>query len=76
MLCEPKVRDFDVAIRAQQQVFRLEIPVDDVQRVEVVQSEGYLCGVELGYGVGEALLVSMAPPLDDWLCPPETCAVD
>lgn len=39
----------------QQQVFRLEIAVDDVHAVEVIQGQSDFGGVELGNRVGEAL---------------------
>lgn len=39
----------------QQNVFGLEVAVDDVVFVEMIQCEGDFGGVEFGYWVGEAL---------------------
>jgi hypothetical protein len=42
-------------VAVEQQVLGFQVAVDDVVRVQVVQREGDLGGVELGDGVGEAL---------------------
>ena len=55
VLCEPKVGHLDVSVRAEQNVFRLKITVDDVERVQVVERESDLRGVKLGDRVGETL---------------------
>lgn len=55
MLGEAEVGDLDVAVGAEEDVLGLEVAVDDVERVEVVEREGDLGGVELGDRVGEAL---------------------
>jgi hypothetical protein len=58
VLGETKVGHFDVSIGSEQQVLRLEVAVDDVERVEVVEGEGDLGGIEFGDRVGEALGLS------------------
>lgn len=40
----------------QQDVLGLQVPVDDVEGVEVTQGAGDLCGVEPGSGLQEAAL--------------------
>ena len=55
MLREAEVRDLDVAVKIEQDVLRLEVAVDDVERVQVVERERDLGRVELGYGVRESL---------------------
>ena len=52
---EPKVGDLDVTVRAEEDVFWLQVAVDDVERVEVVERERDFGGKEFGDGVGEAL---------------------
>ena len=54
-LGKPKVGHLDVSVRAEQQVFGLEVAVDDVERVQVVERERDLGRVEFGDRVGEAL---------------------
>lgn len=44
-----------MSVRAEQQVFGLEVAVDDVERVQVVERERDLGRVEFGDRVGEAL---------------------
>jgi hypothetical protein len=44
-----------VSIGAEEQVFGLQVSVDDVERVEVVEGECDFCCVELGDRVREAL---------------------
>ncbi len=56
---ETKICHFDVAIGTKQEVFRLQITVNDVERVQVVESEGNLGGVEFGNGVRESLELSL-----------------
>jgi hypothetical protein len=55
LLGEPEVGDLEMAVAVEQQIFRLQVAVDDVVRVQVVQRERDLGGVELCDGVGEAL---------------------
>lgn len=55
LLGEAKIGDLEVAVAVEQQVLGLQVTVDDVVRVQVVQGQGDLGGVELGDGVGEAL---------------------
>ena len=54
-LGKPKVGHLDVSVGAKQQVFGLEVAVDDVERVKVVEGECDLGRVEFGDRVGEAL---------------------
>ena len=53
--CEAKVGDFDVSVVVEEDVFGFEVAVDDVEIVEVVESEGDFCGVEFGYWVWKSL---------------------
>lgn len=55
MLGETEVGDLDVTVGAEEDVLGLQVAVDDVQRVQVVQCEGYLGSEEFGDGIGEAL---------------------
>ncbi len=50
-----KVGDLDVPVCAQQQVFRLEIAIDDVEPVQIVERESHFGRVEFRDRVGEAL---------------------
>ena len=55
---ETKVCNHDVCIlvlRAEEQVLGLQVPVDDVVRVQVVQRQRDFCRVELGDWVRKAL---------------------
>jgi hypothetical protein len=52
---ETKVGNLEVTMAVEQQVLGLQVAVDDVVRVQVVEGEGDLSGVELCDGVGEAL---------------------
>lgn len=45
-----------MTLRVQQDVLRLQVPVDDVEGVEVTQGAGNLCRVEPGSGLQEAAL--------------------
>lgn len=53
---EPKVGDLDVAVRAEEDVLRFQVAVDDVERVEVVERERDFGGKELRDGVRESLV--------------------
>lgn len=55
MFGESEICDLDVSVRPEEDVFGLEISVDDVERVEVVESESDFGGVELCDRVGESL---------------------
>ncbi len=44
-----------MAVAIEKQIFGLQITIDDVMRMQIVESECDFCGVELGNGVGEAL---------------------
>ena len=44
-----------MAMAIKQKVLGLQIPVDDVPRVEILECQRDFCGVELGYWVWEAL---------------------
>ena len=55
-LGEPEVRDDDVTRPVQENVLRLEVPVDDVETVEVGQGGHDLGGVEGDAGGGEPLV--------------------
>lgn len=55
ILGKPKVGDFDVSVRSEEDVFRLEVAVDDVERMEVVDRKRDFGRVELCDGVGESL---------------------
>ena len=43
-------------MRVEDDVSRLEVPVDDLHRAEILQSHDYLCGHVLGQDVVEAAL--------------------
>ncbi len=45
-LCRPHIDQFEISIIINDHVFRLQIPVDYVMRVEVLQHEDGLRGVE------------------------------
>lgn len=50
LLGETKVGDLQVAVPVQQQILRLQVPVHDVQRVQVLQGQDNLAGIEVGCG--------------------------
>ena len=52
-LAETEISDGNVTVRIQQNVFRLQIPVDDPDRVEVTESQGQLGQIELDVVLGE-----------------------
>ena len=56
---ESKVGNLNVSIRTEQDVFWLEIAVDDVEGMEVVESECDLGGEELGDWIRESLFDSL-----------------
>ena len=45
-----------MSIRVKQDVFRLEVAVDNVERVQVIKRERDLCRVELGDRIWKALI--------------------
>jgi hypothetical protein len=55
LFCEAKVGNLQMPMAVQEQVFRLQIAVDDVVRVQVVEGQRDLGRVEFGDGVREAL---------------------
>lgn len=55
ILREPKISNLDVPIEIEENIFRLEVAIDDIQRMEVVERERDFCRVELGYGIWKAL---------------------
>lgn len=55
MFSEPKIGDLDMAVCAEEDVFRLQVAVDDVERVEVVERKCNLGGKELCDRIWEAL---------------------
>ena len=55
LLRETEVCDLDVPIEVEQNVFGLQVTVDDILVVEVIQGEGDFGGVEFRDRVGEAL---------------------
>ena len=54
-LGETKVCDLEMAVPVEQQVFRLQVTVDDVPRVQILERQRDFGSVELGHGVREAL---------------------
>lgn len=47
---EAEIREFEVAVGANEDVFGLEVAVDDVAGVEVLEDENDVGGVEAGWG--------------------------
>ena len=58
LLGEAKVRELDVAVVVDQDVLGLEVPVDDVQLVQLAERQRQLRQEELRLGDGERLLVA------------------
>lgn len=56
LLAQAEVGEDDVALRVQQDVLGLQVPVDDVERVQVAQGAGDLGGVEARPRLQEAAL--------------------
>jgi len=54
---ETEIGNLEMSVSVEEQVLGLQITVDDVHRVQVVESESNLGGVELGDGVGESLCI-------------------
>ena len=52
---ETEIRNFDVAIFVQQDIFRLQITIDDVMGVEILPGQSDFGRVELGNWVGKSL---------------------
>ena len=64
-ICKPKVREHHMAMPVQQQVFGLQVPVDDVLPVQIAQRTGNFGSVETGTGLGKtALLLQMEEELE------------
>lgn len=63
LLGKPEISNFNVSVAIKEEIFGLEIAIDDVLGVEVFQGKCDFGGIELGYGIGEALdtSVSVAP---------------
>ena len=38
-----------------EQIFRLQVSINDIERMQIIQCEGNLCGIEFGNWVGEPL---------------------
>ena len=58
LLGEAKVRELDVAVVVDQDALGLEVPVDDVQLVQLAERQRQLRQEELRLGDGEGLLVA------------------
>lgn len=50
MEADVEVREHDVAVGAEEDVFRLEVAVDEAEGVEILEGEEYLSGVEADCG--------------------------
>ena len=55
VLCKAKVGDFDVTIKIKKDVFRLEIPIDDIKGMQMIESQRHLSGIKLGDRIWESL---------------------
>ena len=55
MLRETKVSNLDVTVICEEDVFRLEVAVDDVVCVEVVEGHSHFCRIELCHWVRKPL---------------------
>lgn len=62
-LGETEVCYLDVPVPVEENVFRLQVPVDDFKFVEVVQRKSNFGSVELGNGVGKALRGRLSIPI-------------
>ena len=52
-LCQAEVSQFNVAVLADQDVFRLQVPIEDLAFVEVAEGQGDLSPIEFGGGFGK-----------------------
>ena len=52
-LAQAEIRDSNMTVKIQQDIFRLQIPVDDPDRVKVTEGQGQLGQVELDVLLGE-----------------------
>lgn len=55
MLGKSKVGDLDVSIGGEENVLGFEIAVNDIERVQVIESERDFCREEFGHGIRETL---------------------
>ena len=55
---ETEVRDFEVAARIEEQIFGLEVSVDDGLGVKIFENQNQLARVEQGRGVAEMTCIS------------------
>lgn len=54
-LGETEIGDLQMTVSIQQQVFGLQITIDDVLGMKVFQGQGHFSGIEFGYWVWEPL---------------------
>jgi hypothetical protein len=45
-LCKPKICEFEISIRANQNIFRFEVSIDNVLAVKILDDEDNLCCIE------------------------------
>jgi hypothetical protein len=55
LFCEAKVGNLQVPMSVEEQIFRLQVAVNNIVRVQVIEGQRDLSRVEFGDGVGEAL---------------------
>jgi len=60
-----EIRNLDMAVSVEKEVFGLEIPVDDVLRMQVFEGKCHFCCVELRDWIWKSLLELLASD-----CPP------
>lgn len=50
-----EISDFEMTMSIEKKVFRLQVPIYDIFRVQILEREGNFSGIEFGNRVGEAL---------------------
>jgi hypothetical protein len=55
LLGKSKIGNLQVPVPIEQQVLRLQVTVDDVERMQVIERQCDFCSVEFCHGIGEAL---------------------
>lgn len=66
MLREAEIGDLDVTVVVDENVFRFEVPIDDVEAMKVMKGESDLCSVKLGYRIRESLMEKSETMIRDY----------
>ena len=56
LLGKTKIGNFQVTMTIKQEIFRLQVAINDLMVMQILESKSNLCSIELGDRIGESLL--------------------